>query len=165
MAEIELFDDRAAAVIAGWAGTPEESVMWCSLPEVTSEVVAGWSRGDDVEAFVLRAEDRIVAYGEIWIDVDEREVELAHVIVDPARRGRGLGTRLIAGLVDQALRHYPLISLRVHSGNDTAIRCYARAGFEPASEAETAAWNVGQPVDYVWMTRPAPPARTDPGRR
>lgn len=157
MAELELFDRRSAPLIAGWAGTTDESMLWCSLPEVTPDIVDGWSRRPDVEAFVLSEDRHAVAYGETWVDVDEREVELAHVIVDPDRRGEGLGGRLIAELVGQARRHYPLIALRVHSLNDAAIRCYARAGFERASDADTAAWNVDQPVDYVWMTHHTPP--------
>ena len=115
-------------------------------------MVAGWSERPDVEAFVLTEDDRVVAYGEIWIDAAEQEVELAHLIVDPRRRDEGFGGRLVAELVHQARRHYPVVALRVHSVNDVAIRCYARAGFERASPANTAAWNEGQPVDYVWMT-------------
>ena len=156
MAELELFDRRVASTVAGWAGTAHESMLWCSLPEVTADAVDGWSRRQDVEAFVLRETGHVVAYGEIWIDVDEREVELAHLIVDPERRGQGLGGRLIDELVRQAQRHYPVIALRVHSRNETAVRCYVRAGFERASETDTTAWNVGQPVDYVWMTRRVP---------
>jgi ribosomal protein S18 acetylase RimI-like enzyme len=151
---LEMFDLRSAPVVAGWAGTPDESMLWCSLPDVTADIVEGWARRPDVEAFVLRQHELVVAYGEIWIDVDEREVELAHLIVDPDRRGEGLGGRLVAELVDQARRHYPLIAMRVHSNNAAAIRCYTRSGFELASAADTAAWNAGQPVDYVWLTHP-----------
>ncbi len=151
-----MFDRRSAAVVAGWAGNRDESMLWCSLPEVTADVVVEWSRRDDVEAFVLHEDGQPVGYGEIWVDPDEREVELAHLIVDPGRRGRGLGGRLIDELVGQARRHYPLIALRVHSRNEAAIRCYGRAGFERASSADEAAWNAGQPVDYVWMIRRVP---------
>lgn len=154
MAELELFDHRSADVVAGWAGSPDESMLWCSLTDVDGDVVAGWSERPDVEAFVLCEAEHVVAYGEIWIDADEQEVELAHVIVDPRRRGEGLGGRLVADLVEQARRHYPIVALRVHSLNDTALRCYARAGFERASAADTAAWNAAQTVDFVWMTHP-----------
>jgi ribosomal protein S18 acetylase RimI-like enzyme len=146
MASLELFDRRSAAVVAGWAGTSAESMMWCSLSDVTPDVVDGWSRRPDVEAFVLCEDRHVIAY-----------VELAHLIVDPERRGEGLGGELIAGLVAQARRHYPLVALRVHSSNEIAIRCYLRAGFERASQADTAVWNIGQPVDYVWMTSRIPP--------
>ena len=44
-----------------------------------------------------------------------------------------------------------MVTLRVHSRNDVAIRCYHAAGFERVSAAEEIEWNKGQPVVYVWM--------------
>ena len=151
MVELEMFDVRSAAVVAGWAGSPDESMMWCSLATVEPDTVSGWSERHGTEAFVLRDGDAVAAYGEIWIDADGNEVEIAHLIVDPARRGQGLGRRLVTGLVAQARRHYPVVAIRVHSRNDVAVRCYRAAGFERVSAADESAWNVGQPVEYVWM--------------
>lgn len=151
MVELEMFDVRSAATVAGWAGSPEESTMWCSLATVTADDVGGWSDRSGVEAFVLCDGGAVNAYGEIWVDVEQNEVEIAHLIVDPAARGRGLGRRLVEGLVEQARRHYPVVAIRVHSQNETAIRCYRAAGFERVSAADERAWNVGQPVEYVWM--------------
>ncbi len=152
MAEIELFDSRWADTVAGWAGDSEASMLWCSLPSVSRETVETWANSPSVEAFVLREADRAVAYGEVWVDPDEQEVELAHLIVDPSQRRSGFGTQLVVGLVAQARRHYPMVTLRVHSLNDVAIRCYGAAGFERVSASEETEWNKGQPVDYVWMT-------------
>lgn len=152
MVALEMFDARAAPVIAGWSTDPEATMLWCSLPSVTGDVVAGWSDASHVEAYVLCDDGAVVAYGELWVDTDENEVELAHVIVDPSRRGRGLGRRLVSGLVEQARRHYPVLAMRVHSQNEVAIRAYEGAGFTRASAAEEHAWNAGQPHEYVWMT-------------
>lgn len=149
-----MFEDRLAVTIAGWAGTPEESMVWCSLSTVSADTVVEWSASSSVEAFVLVEEGDVVAYGEIWIDVDENEVELAHLIVAPERRDHGLGRRLVSSLVEQAKRHYPVVAMRVHSHNAAAIRCYAASGFARASDMEEKAWNEGQPVAYVWMTHP-----------
>lgn len=152
MVELEIFDARSAATVAGWSTDPDATMMWCSLPSVNADVVAGWSESPSVEAFLLHEDGDPVGYGEIWIDTDENEVEIAHVIVDPARRGRRLGRQLVSGLVQQAQRHYPVLAMRVHSTNEAAVRAYAGAGFVRASEVEERAWNVGQPVEYVWMT-------------
>jgi len=73
MVEFEMFESRSAPTVAGWAGSRHESMLWCSLPEVTAETVEGWSRRNDVEAFVLREDGHVIAYGEIWVDADERE--------------------------------------------------------------------------------------------
>lgn len=147
-----MFDVRSAATIAGWAGSPAESRMWCSLAEVTPEIVESWSERPATEAYVLCDGGAVVAYGEIWVDAGENEVEVAHLIVDPVARGRGMGRRLVHGLVEQAKRHYPAVAIRVHSQNEIAIRCYRAAGFERVSPTDEAAWNAGQPVSYVWMT-------------
>ncbi len=152
MADIELFDSRWADTVAGWAGDAEASMLWCSLPSVSTETVETWADSPSVEAFVLCEADRVVAYGEVWVDADEQEVELAHLIVDPSQRGAGFGTQLVVGLVEQARRHYPMVTLRVHSLNDVAIRCYHAAGFERVSALEETEWNKCQPVDHVWMT-------------
>ena len=43
------------------------------------------------------------------------------------------------------------VFMRVHPDNAVALRSYAGAGFVPVSAAEAAAWNVGQPTQYVWL--------------
>lgn len=109
----------------------------------------------DVDAFVATEDDRVVTYGELWHDVGD--AELAHLIVRPADRGRGVGRRFVEALADEALSRHPVASLRVDPDNDAAIRCYLAAGFARASAAEERAWNDGQPRRYVWMLRhPSP---------
>jgi ribosomal protein S18 acetylase RimI-like enzyme len=102
-------------------------------------------------AFGLYRDERLVAYGELWVDDAEAEVELARLIVDPGERGQGLGRHLVAGLGDLARSRYPRVFLRVHPDNIAAQRCYAGAGFEPVEPHQAAAWNASQPVDYVWL--------------
>lgn len=148
--ELRAYEERDAVVVAGWAGSAEESLRWCSRPAVSAADVAGWAARPDVEAYGLVEDGELVAYGELWVDDDEREVELARLIVAPARRGRGVGRRLAGALVERARRHHPAVFLRVHPDNAAALRSYAGAGFVPVDEAEAAAWNEGQPVAYAW---------------
>ncbi|HEV7753549.1 MAG TPA: GNAT family N-acetyltransferase [Baekduia sp.] len=58
---------------------------------------------------------------------------LARIVVDPARRGAGLGRALVAAAIERAealaLRR---LSLRVYDGNDAAIRTYLALGFTDA---------------------------------
>ena len=148
--ELRPYEAGDAAVVAGWAGTPEENLRWCSRPEVTAADVAGWAARPDVAAYGLVEDGELVAYGELWVDDDEAEVELARLVVAPGRRGRGIGRGLAAALVERARRHHPAVFLRVHPDNAAALRSYAAAGFVPVEEAEAAAWNEGQPVPYAW---------------
>jgi RimJ/RimL family protein N-acetyltransferase len=43
--------------------------------------------------------------------------------------------------------------------NAPAFACYKRAGFERAAPQEEAAFNAGQPREYVWMRLEKPVAR------
>lgn len=128
--------------------------MWCghATAPVPAEQISAWADEDGVEPFGLYRGQRLVAYGELWVDDDEAEVELARLIVDPSERGQGLGRRLAGGLADLARSRHPRVFLRVHPGNAAARRCYAAAGFQPVEPHLAAAWNVLQPIDYIWLS-------------
>jgi GNAT superfamily N-acetyltransferase len=97
------FPADSAGVVSGWARTREEVIMWCGHPAapVTAEQINAWVHEDGVQPFGLYRDGRLVAYGELWVDDDEAEVELARLIVDPRERGHGLGRRLAMGLADR----------------------------------------------------------------
>ncbi len=147
------FEPSMGAEVASWPVDAAECLAWCSAESVSAETVVGWAGGDDVEAWVLVDEGRVAAYGEIWIDDDEQEVELADLIVPHDRRGGGVGRRLVDGLWACAADYHPTVVMRVRPDNVAAQRCYAAAGFERVSDRDEAAWNVHQPVPYVWMHR------------
>ncbi|MGN9776218.1 GNAT family N-acetyltransferase [Micromonospora sp. H33] len=149
--ELTAFESSHAARVAGWARSAEEARRWCSRNEVTPDVVSGWSAASDVVAYVAVKDDEPVAYGELWLDDDEAEVELARLIVAPRHRGRGLGRELVGRLTAAALGHHPAVFMRVHPENQPALRCYAGAGFVPVPAEQAADWNAGQPVPYVWL--------------
>jgi len=155
IAVVPFVADRAA-VVSSWATTPDEVLAWCSRSEVPvpPEVVVDWSSASDVHAYLLVDDGSVVAYGELWVDDDETEVELARLIVDPARRGRGLGRRLVTELAGRARDIHPNVFLRVRPGNDAAVACYRAAGFQRLGPDVEQQWNQGQPVAYLWMELP-----------
>jgi len=148
------FPAELAGMVSGWATTDDEVRMWCgaSTSPVTAEQISAWAREEGVQQFGLYRGKQLVAYGELWVDDDEAEVELARLIVDPGERGQGLGQHLAAELSRLARLRHPRVFLRVHPGNIAALRCYAAAGFEPVEPAQAAIWNVGQPVEYAWLS-------------
>ncbi|MER7459454.1 GNAT family N-acetyltransferase [Micromonospora sp. NPDC126480] len=152
--ELTAFEAAHAPVVAGWAGSAEESRRWCSRDDVTPDVVAGWAAAPDVIAYVAVEHGEPVAYGELWVDDDEAEVELARLIVAPAQRGRGFGRDLVTRLTAAGLAYHPAVFMRVHPDNVPALRCYAGAGFVPVPAEQAAQWNEGQPVAYVWLSHP-----------
>jgi ribosomal protein S18 acetylase RimI-like enzyme len=147
------FEPADAAVVAGWAAATDVR-QWCSRTTVSTSDVAGWVGQPDVEAYGLLDGGALVAYGELWLDDEESEVELARLVVAPARRGTGIGRRLVAGLVERARAHHPEVFMRVHPDNAPALRSYAGAGFVPVPAARAAEWNRGQPTEYVWLRHP-----------
>lgn len=159
------FDSSQAALVASWAAGDEAVVRaWIAIEAdaVPAEVVAGWSEADDVEAFLftLDEEGPYVAYGELWLDDEEHEVELARLLVAPAHRNRGVGRVLVHELVDRARTTHPELPdviLRVQPENARAIRAYRAAGFVDVPADEQESWNEGQRHTYHWMVMPTLP--------
>jgi [ribosomal protein S18]-alanine N-acetyltransferase len=74
--------------------------------------------------------ERIVAYGGIWLMVDEAHITT--FAVHPAYRRRGLGERLLLALLDLAIaRHAREATLEVRLSNLPARRLYEKYGFRP----------------------------------
>ncbi len=152
---LEPFRPGTARAIASWARTERELDDWASLAESpTPRDFERWHGVPDVHAFILEEAERVIGYGEIWIERAEREVELARIIVAPERRGRGFGAILVQRLIERAAAH-PVDTawVRVVPGNGPATACYARSGFEPASRELQQELNAPQPRDYLWMQR------------
>ena len=79
---------------------------------------------------VVRAGDRVVAYGGMWLMVDEAHITT--FAVHPAWRRKGVGQRLLVALLDVAVRrHAREATLEVRLSNLAARRLYEKYGFRP----------------------------------
>jgi GNAT superfamily N-acetyltransferase len=86
-----------------------------------SAEVLDWWDVPDVEPWVtVEPDDQLIAYGELWTDEEEDEVELARLIVAPELRGRGLANSS-CGVSPRRL-------LRPGSHDDAAGRARQRPG-------------------------------------
>lgn len=79
---------------------------------------------------VVRTADDIVAFGGIWLMVDEAHITT--FAVDPAWRRQGIGERLLLALLEVALaRRAREATLEVRLSNVAARRLYEKYGFRP----------------------------------
>ncbi|WP_437571176.1 N-acetyltransferase family protein [Sorangium sp. So ce542] len=103
-------------------------------PEL-SRYVQGWGQRDDLGVVALQEGE---VAGAAWLrrltgplrgygHVDDETPELSIALL-PQHRGRGLGTRLLTSLLEEARNRYPAISLSV-SPDNPALRLYRRLGF------------------------------------
>jgi ribosomal-protein-alanine N-acetyltransferase len=78
--------------------------------------------------FVGRYDDRIVAYGGIWVILEDSHVTT--LAVDPQHRGRRFGEVLLLRLIDEAVeRGASWMTLEVRESNLVAQRLYRKYGF------------------------------------
>lgn len=89
-------------------------------------------RPDVCFIFALRTpEHPVAAFCAFWRVVDQ--IHINNLAVRPELRGRGLGTSLLDGVLDEAAKlGAPHATLEVRRSNAPARRLYERAGFELA---------------------------------
>lgn len=99
--------------------------------------IAPWSEGilraelaAENRIYLAADEDGLIGFGGIMLLDDEAHV--TNLLVSPEWRGRGIGRRLMLGLIDRAIaagaRH---LTLEVRSKNEAARTLYARLGLAP----------------------------------
>jgi [ribosomal protein S18]-alanine N-acetyltransferase len=78
--------------------------------------------------FVGRIDDRVVAYGGIWVILEDSHVTT--IAVDPAFRGKRLGEVMLLHLIDEAIeRGAAWLTLEVRESNVVAQQLYRKYGF------------------------------------
>ena len=78
--------------------------------------------------FIGRFEDRVVAYGGIWVILEDSHVTT--LAVDPEYRGRRFGEVLLLKLIDEAIeREAAWMTLEVRESNTVAQALYRKYGF------------------------------------
>jgi ribosomal-protein-alanine N-acetyltransferase len=77
---------------------------------------------------VLQLHGRVVAYGGMWLILDEAHV--TNVAVDPEFRGHGFGEQMMRGLMTRALQQGARrMTLEVRRSNVVAQNLYRKLGF------------------------------------
>lgn len=134
------FPAVGAALVVQWVTSDAELFELApgTPPPLTPEKVNAWRREDGHPLFYHEDGGRepcgyvelnpfSFGSGNWWI---------GHCLVAPAARARGVGSRMLAQVLDLAFLHHNAcsVSLVVFPANLGAIRCYRRAGFAPHGE-------------------------------
>ncbi|MSO93518.1 MAG: N-acetyltransferase [Rhodospirillales bacterium] len=92
-----------------------------------------------------------VEIGHIWPYLSSR---LSRVLVDPARRGKGIGRAVVGRAVAFSFETHGVarIDLGVDADNAAAIACYAHVGFSPVNTWPRAMSAGPKVIDVYWMT-------------
>jgi len=123
-------------------------------PEETRHVLEGQGAND----LALVAErDGAILGSAGWRRFEGRRAHIAAIGmgVHDAHVGRGIGTALLAALVDSADNWFAIrrLELTVYTDNATAIRLYRRFGFETEGTLRDCAFTAGRFVDALAMAR------------
>lgn len=88
-------------------------------------------------AWMLVHRETDVPVGHLDFTIDMDVARIGRVLLDPARRGRGLA-HVLTGLAVDMARSLGVSELRLNviSGNEPAVRAYARAGFTTLAQSE-----------------------------
>lgn len=171
-------------LLGRWLAEPGVARWWCheTTPAALERDFGPGTRGEDP------GEDLLVSLGDLpvgllqrsviadyptdlaefaaLVDVPDRAVELDYLLGDPALRGRGLGTRLVAAAVEDTWRTrpgVPAVLVAVAAANRPSWRALERAGLRRVAEGPMTPENPGDdPLHYVYrVDRPPPrPLRT-----
>ena len=131
---LSAFDEVHAERVVSWVRDAEEA-YWLAPrtpPPLTADKVIEWAGlGRQPQMLVDLPDPTPLAYGELNVlQTRQHTYWLGHLIVDPARRGQGLGRLLTSLLLHRAFRVHDArrVTLVVFPENTAAIAAYRSAG-------------------------------------
>jgi ribosomal-protein-alanine N-acetyltransferase len=112
---------------------------------------------DDRRHLVARRGDRVVGHAGMLRILDDAHITT--VAVHPDEEGRGIGTRLVALLLDEARRWgIEAATLEVRAAHHRTQRMYARLGFNPAGVRKGYYSHPPDDAIVMWLPEFASPA-------
>ncbi len=129
------FESRHADAVVRWV-PDDRDLLWLAprtAPPLSAQKVIDWAGPRKVNLMLRHHhQDQPVGYGELnKMRIDPRHLWLGHIIVDPAWRRRGIGLLFVRKLLTMAFEqhHAHRVSLIVFPENQSAVKCYEKAGF------------------------------------
>lgn len=96
----------------------------------TREAFAMEIKKNKLSRYIVVQEDhQVVAYGGMWMILDEAHI--TNIAVHPEYRGKGYGKRIVKALIDRAREEGIFkITLEVRKSNEAALNLYKKYGFK-----------------------------------
>lgn len=136
-------------LIERWLENPGDCRMAIGHTPLAGRDFLEWLEAKDQQCWILDGPEGPVGYGEMWVDADARDLELAHLVISPAHRNRGLGRVLTQLLFDRGKPYgFPSVFMRIYPGNEPALKCYATAGFTRVADLTP---DMGP--EWVWFAK------------
>ena len=146
--------------LIGWIPSLEALQLWTASSfgfPLTREHLEGHLResAERGDRLIFKAaasdDDRVVGHIELGaIDRRNQSLRIGRVLLDPAARGRGLGTGMMRCALDYAFETLQMhrVELGVFDVNPRAITCYERAGFRQEGTRRESYQARGTPGSY-----------------
>jgi len=132
-ADIVPYTKEYSAKVRSWIESEETLYDVCRGKDFPpkQDIVDTWQR-KEVSSYLLFRGGKPVAYAELWSRPNELAAEIAHLIVDPALRGQGFGTRMVCLLYEQAAARADVakVIINMYNENPDALGCFLKADFE-----------------------------------
>lgn len=132
-ADIVPFTAQYSEKVRSWIDSEETLFDVCRGKEFppANDIVDTWQR-KDVNSYLMVSAGKPIAYAELWSRPNEMAVEIAHLIVDPVRRGEGYGSLMVRLLYEQgsARNDVAKVIINLYNENPVALSCFLKAGFE-----------------------------------
>ncbi len=127
------YEPPYASVVRGWLDSLATVTAVCRSETwpVEEDIVDSWQR-DNVTGWLLFDDRQARAYGELWPRPKESAIEIAHLLVDPALRRRGLGRELLRRLSARAEEDPSVdrVLINIYTDNEAALGLAMASGFE-----------------------------------
>lgn len=138
-ADLIPYAEEYADIVRSWIDTEETFQFVCrgkNFPPA-EDIVKTWQR-EGVSSWLLFADRKPIAYGELWNRPKDMAVEIAHVLVSPYARYRGYGTKLLGLLYAQAAARSDVAKVLANLFNEDeiALGCLMKSGFELISTTQ-----------------------------
>ena len=140
------YSKEDAKTILSWSADERAFYMWCAgvigdYPATEKE----FAFVENMTAFTAYDESGIVGFFTMrQPDPSKNVLRAGFVIVDPTKRGQGLGKKMLSLALKYAFEEYKAdeVSLGVFENNEPAYYCYKAAGFEEVVLDEVESYKV-----------------------